>query len=169
MTEAADRSDVIACLIEQLASSDGVIREKSRSQLVQLGGPDVTRALVLTLLDPDSHVRWEAAKALQAIADPVTAPALMHALEDENGDVRWVAAEALISIGKVGLQTVLSGLITRAGSLAFRESARHVLREMKDYSHEVSGVLHALDHSEPGVTAPPAAHEALVALRNRRE
>jgi 6-phosphogluconolactonase len=151
-------------LIEQLAGTDAVTRERSRNQLVQRKTPDVIRALLQAVIDPRTHVRWEAAKALQAIADPVAASALMHAMEDENADVRWVAAEGLIALKEVGLRTVLSGLITRAGSIEFRESAHHVLHESNGFAGVVAPVMKALGQSEPEVAAPVAAYQALVAL-----
>lgn len=114
------------------------------------------------------HVRREAAKALTAIADPVAAPALMNALDDDDGDVRWVASKALIALGMDGLPTVLDGLIKRATSVAFRRAAHHVLHELRDLTTAVARVLCALENSEPAVSTPPAAYEALVALSNSR-
>lgn len=164
MNERTSELNQICRWVERFADNDGVVREKSRHELVRLGGPDVTRAVVTALIDPRTHVRWEAAKALEAIADPVSAPALMHALEDEDEDVRWVAAEGLIRLNKVGLLTVLSGLMKRARSTAFCTSAHHVLHEMNVYADLVAPVLRALEQSEPGVTVPPAAYHALVVL-----
>lgn len=159
-----NRETVITRLTRQLADENAVVREQSRNELIQLGGHDVTRALVTALIDPRTQVRWEAAKALQVIADPVAAPALMHVLDDEDADVRWVAAEALIALGQIGLLTVLSGLMKRAGSIAFCKSAHNVLHEMNTYGDSVAEVLKSLEHSEPAVTAPPAAYKALIAL-----
>ena len=164
MNEKTDVLSHVSQLIGKLADGDAVVREKSREQLIQLGGHDVTRAVVMALIDPRTHVRWEAAKTLQAIADPVAATALMHALDDDDKDVRWVAAEGLIALDKVGVMAVLSGLIKRAESIAYCKSAHHVLHEMKAYAGTVAPVLEALEQSEPAVTAPPAAYEALVAL-----
>jgi hypothetical protein len=154
-------------LIEQLADENPVTRQSAREELVRLGGPEVTRALVAELIDPRTHVRWEAAKALNAIADPIAAHGLTHALDDDDRDVRWVAAEGLIVLGKTGLMTVLSGLAKRAQSTAFCRSAHQVLREMRSrgYADVVAPVLGALEGSEPGVGAPPAAYVALVALQ----
>lgn len=164
MNEKMDAAAETSKLVGQLAEPDAVVREKARKQLVELGSPDVTPALLQAVIDPRTHVRWEAAKTLQAIADPVAASSLMHALEDEDADVRWVAAEGLIALKKVGLRTVLSGLITRAGSIEFRRSAHHVLHESKAFAGIVAPVLKALGQSEPAVAAPLAAYDALVAL-----
>jgi HEAT repeat protein len=151
-------------LVAQLADDDASKRMESREQLVHLRSHEVARELVGAMIDPRTHVRWEAAKALQAIADPVSAPALMHALEDENEDVRWVAAEALISLGKVGLLTVLSGLTKRAGSVAFCRSAHHVLSESMTYTHVIAPVRAALEDLDRAISAPFAAIEALITL-----
>jgi hypothetical protein len=158
----------LGALIEQLADENPVARQRAREELVRLDGHEVTRALVAELIDPRAHVRWEAAKTLAVIADPIAAHGLTHALDDEDRDVRWVAAEGLIVLGKTGLMTVLSGLTKRAQSTAFCQSAHHVLREMgsRGYADVVAPVLGALEGSEPGVGAPPAAYCALVALKH---
>jgi len=168
MTTKGGATDRVARLVRRLASKDPATRKEARNKLVNSGGPDITRALVLALSDLHPHVRWEAAKALTAIADPVAAPALMNVLDDDNGDVRWVAAEALIALGMDGLPTVLNGLAKRAKSVNFCRAAHHVLHELRDLTTAVAPVLSALDNSEPAVSAPPAAYEALVALSNSR-
>ncbi len=138
MTERIEPSDQIAQWVNQLAADDPVVREKSRKQLVQLGGHDVTRALVQALIDPRMHIRWEAAKALHVIADPVTATALMHALDDDDEKVRWAAAQGLIALKQVGLLAVLSGLLKRAGSMEFCKAAHHVLHAQKSCADVVA-------------------------------
>ena len=109
-SENAEAQERLLELIVALASSDPVLRERSREALVAAGTYDVTRALVGELTDPRQHVRWEAAKALAAIADPIAAPALVHALDDDDDEVRWIAAEALVAMGQDGLLNVLNGL-----------------------------------------------------------
>ncbi len=168
MTENKSATETIFDLIEELSSKDPVVRGRSRQKLVEIGGHQVTRALVRELIDPRKHVRWEAAKALTAIADPVAAPGLMHALDDKDVDVRWVAGEGLIALGGIGLMTVLSGLTKRAESLDSYKGAHHVLHDLrpKGYAQIVEPVLQALETSEPEITTPLAAYEALVALKN---
>ena len=162
-----DKTQTLATLVESLASEDPVVRQKARDRLVEIGGHEVTRALVRELVDPRQHVRWEAAKALTAIADPVAAPGLMHALDDEDPDVRWVAGEGLIALGKDGLMTALNGLTKRAMSLDYCKSAHHVLHGLKGqgFAEFIAPVLNALESSEPEVSAPAAAYDALVALK----
>jgi HEAT repeat protein len=154
-------------LVNDLANKDPVVRQRARESLVTLRTNEVTAALVAELTDPREHVRWEAAKALSALKDPVSAPALVNALEDENGDVRWLAAEGLISLGKTGLMAVLSGLEKRAGSTTFCQNAHHVLHgcSREGNAKTIAPVLVALSESEPGVSAPPAAYAALLALK----
>jgi HEAT repeat protein len=154
-------------LVGLLAHKDPAVRLKARSELVHHADHNVTRALVAELIDPLPHVRWEAAKSLAEIADPVAAHGLMHALDDDDKDVRWVAAEGLIALGNAGLVTVLSGLTRRARSIAFCRSAHHVLHELRNERNNavIDPVLAALDTSEPEVTAPPEAFQALLALK----
>lgn len=154
-------------LIGQLSHRDAAMRLAARSELVKHADERVTRGLVAELIDPQPQVRWEAAKSLAQIADPASAYGLMHALDDEDNDVRWVAAEGLISLGTIGLVTVLSGLTRRARSFGFCRGAHHVLHELRrgENAATVNGVLAALESSEPEVTAPPAAFEALLALK----
>ncbi|HQX52961.1 MAG TPA: HEAT repeat domain-containing protein [Planctomycetaceae bacterium] len=163
------QTNQIRQLVHQLADDDASVRQKSREQLTLLRSLEVTRELVVALIDPRAHVRWEAAKALQAMADPVSAPALMHAMDDENEDVRWVAAEGLIALGRIGLLTVLSGLMKRAGSVAYCSAAHHVLHECKTDVDVVAPVKVALEQLDRAITAPLAAFEALVALHHAPE
>ncbi len=170
MPEKTPETTSVSELIDHLASSNPVLRQTSRRQLVEIGSPEVTRALIHELTHPDDHVRWEAAKALATLADPVAAHALMHAMEDDNSDVRWVAAEALIALGEDGLITVLSGLTRRARSFDYCKSAHHVVHHMRQrgYDEVLAPVIEALDTLEPGVAAPPAAFNALTIIRKSR-
>lgn len=156
--------DEIKRLTEQLGDEDAVVRQQSRHDLIDLGGHDVTRAMIPALIDTRTQVRWEAAKTLLAIADTVAAPALMNALDDEDVDVRWIAAEALVALGHIGLLTVLNGLTKRASSVAYCQSAHHVLHETKAYGDLIAPVLETLEQSDAAIKAPPAAYKALVAL-----
>jgi HEAT repeat protein len=82
-------------LMDMLANKDGVIRQKARDELVDLGEPAVSfliQALQNSKLD---QVRWEAAKALGSINDARSILPLVKALEDSYSDVAWVAADSL--------------------------------------------------------------------------
>lgn len=160
------KDNEVAELVAALASHDPIARQVARDSLVTLGSNEVTAALVAELSDPREHVRWEAAKALSALADPMSAPALVRALEDDSEDVRWLAAEGLIALGRKGVMAVLSALSTRAGSVSACESARQVLRAFPQgrIADTIAPVLAALSESEPGVSVPPAAYAALLAI-----
>ena len=161
-------SSEIQSQIATLQSSDPVAREVARHALVRIGTFEVTTALVGELLDPRDQVRWEAAKALAELKDPVTAPALLEALDDDHSDVRWVASEGLIALGRPGLLAVLHGLTKKARSVGFCQAAHHVLHEFVRNGYEaanISPALTALEQAEPAVAAPPAAYQALMALK----
>ena len=87
-----DAKATISSLIAELASKDGVVRVKSRSQLVTYGARAVS-PLIKTLSNENDWVRWEAAKALSQIGNPAPIQALLRSLEDKMFDVRWLAAE----------------------------------------------------------------------------
>lgn len=151
-------------LVVLLGDASAINRELARNKLIEIGDHNVTDALAAALLNPCPSIRLEAAKALREIRDPSTAVALAHALDDEESDIRWVAGEALIGLGMIGLQAVLSDLTKRAGSVAYCKSAHHVLNNLKHLSDLVRPVIKSLECSQPGVTAPPAAYLALIAL-----
>ena len=151
-------------LISQLGDPSAVVRETARKQLINRQGDGVVHALVAALSDPRKQVRWGAAKALQKIADPKAADALVQALTDEDDNVRWVASEALIALNDNGAKAVLSGLIQRAGYVAFRKSAHHILAALRYTSILVVPVLQTLERSDSALSTPVAAYQAILAL-----
>lgn len=154
----------IASTIEQLASEDGMAREKARQALVATSGKEVLTTLVGRLDDRRHQVRWEATKALSEIGDVATANALVHAMHDSNSDVAWVAAEGIARMGEPGLLAVLSGLIRSSRSGEFHRVAHHALKEfrrMGAYREVVDLVMKALDGVEPQLSAPVATYQAL--------
>ncbi|TWU35228.1 hypothetical protein Q31b_53240 [Novipirellula aureliae] len=156
--------------IKELASKDGVVRERARKALVATKGHEVVHALIGELVDPQRQVRWEAAKTLSEIADPVAAIPLVHAMHDGESDVAWVAAEGVARMGMPGLMAVLSGLTRASFSLEYCKAAHHSLKRMKKSGkqvEEIDKVLAALEGAEPKLTAPIAAHHALQAIRAR--
>jgi len=164
MNTTITNSENYSQLISQLGDSSAVVRETSRKQLVHRGGDPVLQALITVLRDPRKQVRWEAAKALQEIADPKAADALVQALTDEDFDVRWVASEALIALNHNGAKAVLSGLIHRAGFVAYRKSAHHILAALKYTSVLLVPVLKTLERSDSALSTPVAAYQAMLAL-----
>ncbi|MEZ6121942.1 MAG: HEAT repeat domain-containing protein [Planctomycetaceae bacterium] len=149
----------------QLESREAIVRIRARDQLVKDGSPEVVRMLISALYHRSAHLRWEAAKALADIGDPAASAAFLHAIDDDNCDVRWVACEGLVALGETGLVAVLFGLMRRAISPSFCRSAHHVLSELRcDAPDIINPVLAALNGSQPAVTAPVAAFEALRTL-----
>ncbi|KAA5543034.1 HEAT repeat domain-containing protein [Roseiconus nitratireducens] len=154
--------------LQQLASDDGVVREKARKSLVATHSPEVIRALISELVDPRKQVRWEAAKALSEIGDPVAALGLVHAMDDDSKEVAWIAAEGVAAMGTAGLTAVLSGLTRSSRCPEFHKVAHHALKEFhkRGTNREiVETVMQALEGVEPRLTAPVVAYEALSKLR----
>jgi HEAT repeat protein len=104
-TVAKKKQDINA-LMKDLSGKDGIIRNKARIALVEIGGPAV-EPLVNALTDRSQTVRWESAKALGQIMDPRSIDALVNALQDRLFDVRWLAAEGLIAIGSKSVKPLL--------------------------------------------------------------
>lgn len=152
-------------LINNLSSSDEILRIHSRESLVKIGKPAVPQ-LVGALMRGNHWLRWEAAKTLGEIGDPTAAPALVEALKDEQFDVQWLAAAGLIKMKKGGIEPLLHALMTEIDIPRIREGAHHVLRELikgelKEY---LTPVLSALEGVEPTIQAPwvaKTAHEKL--------
>lgn len=113
-----------------LASADPHLREAARKDLIE-AGPDSVPALVGALSDPATHVRWEAANALAEIAHPSASEGLVHAMEDPDRAVRWLACEAMVKIGRPGLPALVESLGRRANYPLLRESARHVIHDLR--------------------------------------
>lgn len=150
-------------LLRDFESPDGLVRQRSRRILVNIGRPVVPK-LIEVLYHPNQEVRWEAAKALAVIADPRAAKDLVKLLEDESISVRWAATEALVAIGRPSLVPLLTALTTHFNSVWLREGAHHVLHELhnkKQLTNEEIKVFKALEHVAPEMEVPWAAEKAL--------
>jgi len=156
---------VIASLMRDLASRDGVVRQRAREKLVGIGKPAVP-ALTERLWATGSQLRWEAGKALIEIADGRAARALVACLEDKDAGTRWVAAEALIALKRNALVPLLEALIDQSDSVWIREGAHHVLHELAEgeLREILCPVLAALEGPAPDTVAPVFAAEALEEL-----
>ena len=152
--------------ISDLAKEDGMVHQRARLALVEIGEQAVPY-LAEALKDPRSPVRWEAAKALAEIASLAAAPALVDALEDRDGGVRWLAGEALLAMGREGLMPLFQALTQRSDSPLLREGAHHVLFYMLhgELDAFAAPVLEALDSAAPQEAAMGAAQAALNELR----
>jgi len=154
--------------IQELRSSDGIVRERARTKLASIGKPAVPRLVVL-LSDRNPQLRWEACKTLGTIPDADAARPLAMALSDESEAVRWVASEALIAHHRDALEPILQILEARFESPYVREAAYHVLRELERQnllSKEEVVLLKLLHFPEPKISIAMAAHEALRVIRS---
>jgi HEAT repeat protein len=160
-------SSEIAALIADLDRPDGLVRQRARLALVDIGAPAVP-ALISRLSAANVHTRWEAAKALCDIGAPEAAPALVGRLDDRDPGIRWLAAEALIVLGPAALPALLAGLASGSGSEWLRSGAHHVLTVLRGQDEDglLAGVLAALEGVQPTLTVPPAAKAALTQLQH---
>jgi hypothetical protein len=168
----------IADLIARLADGNGLVRQRARFMLVNLGQESIP-ALLEALKSPSVNTRLEAVKALSELPDPQTLSALTDRLMDEDIGVRWTAAESLISQGRASLRPLLENFIHNFNSPWLREGFHHVLHVFKDRDllkkEELTlyTILNKQDFSgfEMGWTgeAAWAAEEALEALNRKDE
>jgi len=120
-------------LMKMLESKDGLVRQKARIALVEMGDPAViplSEALKHSKLD---HTRWGAAKALGEIVAVRSIPALVHALDDTDADVAWLAGVALKKFEKAAWRILLQKLIeSGVDSVRLRNGSRHVFSGQKE-------------------------------------
>jgi HEAT repeat protein len=158
-------------LISRLESPDGFKRQEARDSLVRIGKPAVP-ALAKALSQSTYWGRWEIAMALSDIGEPSSAAALVEALEDENSGVRWLSAAGLIKIGRAALGPLMQVLAQRADSIWLRESAHHILHDLRDKKllrERELEVYHALRAPAPDLEVPWIAEAALKELTGDTE
>jgi HEAT repeat protein len=161
----ASGEERIQSLIAQLGDQEGLVRERARRALAEMGYAAAS-ALVALMSSSDDQVRREAVSALTEIRDPAAMPALINALDDEDQSVRWLAAEALIALRSAALEPLLRALVKRPETPWLLEGAHHILHAL-DYEpfHDVvSPVIKTLEDGAPDFGAPGAAEQALDAL-----
>jgi HEAT repeat protein len=155
-------------LMDGLASSDGMARQKARQSLVDLGNPAVP-PLIQALQDSKSHqLRWEAAKALGAIGDARSVPLLVKALGDEDADVAWLAAEALKKFGKSAWPLLLHALMEDgSNAVILRQRAHNVFRNQheKEFDDLLTPLRKSLEHGVNREAATVAANEILKRMK----
>jgi HEAT repeat protein len=155
----------ISSLIAAFQSSNGRMRQAAREQLCEIGEPAVP-ALIEALSSPEDQVRWEAAKSLAHIPDPRAADALVETLKD-SFSIRWLASEALISIGLPALEPLVRGLLANPDAPRLRESAHHVLTELKrahPTNPYITAMLGALSGQAQTETVPWVARDILMKM-----
>jgi HEAT repeat protein len=155
-------------LMDELASSDGMSRQKARESLVDLGKPAVP-SLIQALQDSKSHqLRWEAAKALGAIGDAQSVPLLVKVLGDEDADVAWLAAEALKKFGKSAWPPLLHALMEDgSNAVILRQRAHNVFRNQreKEFDDLLTPLRKSLEHGVNREAATVAANEILKRMK----
>ena len=162
-------SGVIASLIADLASEDGITRVRARRSLAEIGHAAVG-PLVAALDSKQDWFRWEAAKTLSQIGDPSVTQVLIQALSNKKFEIRWLAAEGLIRIGDTIIRPLLKELVEHADSLYVREGAHRILHDLPEnrYREILVPVLHALEDVEPSLEVSIAAEAALDAVSKQR-
>jgi HEAT repeat protein len=151
-------------LLEMLQAKDGLVRQKGRVALTELGESAVPGLCRILLNSPSKDARWGAAKALGEIRSPEAAPALLDALEDRNADVAWLAAAALNRLGREAWKPVLQRLVERGvDSVAVRDGVHHVLKgqTFDRYADLFRTVVSSLEFGELDEAGSLAATEIL--------
>lgn len=151
-------------LLDQLASNDGMIRQRARKSIVAVGRPAVSSLVQKLQNSKMDQVRWEAAKALGEIRDIRSIAPLVRALEDSNHDVSWLAAEALKRFGKTAWRPLLRALIKNgADSVLLRQGAHHILSNQKEdgFNDLLKILMEALKSGAVSESTPVAAYEIL--------
>jgi len=158
-------------LMKMLESKDGLVRQKARIALVEMGDPAViplSEALQHSKLD---HARWGAAKALGEIVDVRSIPALVNALDDTDADVAWLAGLALKKFEKAAWRPLLQKLIeSGVDSVRLRNGARHVFSGQKaeGFNDLLEGLMAALEDSALPEEGGIAAGELMKRMRSNR-
>lgn len=147
--------DIIEQNMPKLMDKNGLVRQKARKKLVDIGVPAVDY-LAEFETHPKGIARWEAVKALSQIHDPITAPLLLNALEDSNEDVRWLAAEGLAALNEEGLNALLAALISRKRTIYLLEGAHHILTRLRSKIEKpiINELLQILDHPDAELKLP---------------
>lgn len=130
-------------------------------------GPAALPGLIEASRSEDEWVRQHAAHALGKIHDPRAIPPLVDLLDDSVPAVRWAAVQALQRYGTSALEPVVHSLVTRSVTLGLADAAGHLLRQVKDprLAALLRPLAEHLGESYAPVSVPPAAGEALSALR----
>lgn len=156
-------------LLAMLQHRDGLVRQKGRRALTDLGGAAVPGLCRVLLNSPSKDARWGAAKALGEILDPDSVPALLDALEDRNADVAWLAAVALKGLGREAWKPVLQRLVERGvDSVAVRDGVHHVFvgQKFDRYEELFATVVSSLEFGELDEAGSMAAAEILKRMLN---
>ncbi|MCP5099785.1 MAG: TIR domain-containing protein [Chloroflexi bacterium] len=109
LIEALDKVYPVRIYLQDLKSSDDVVRENAAERLGELGDLSAVEALIQVLTDPDSDVRYIATRSLGKLRSESALRPLFRLLEkDEDPDVQAVAA---ISLGELQISTAIAPLM----------------------------------------------------------
>ena len=159
-----EKESGIEAMLAKLQHRDGLVRQKGRLELTELGEAAVPGLCRVLLNAPSKDARWGAAKALGEIGSPESVPALLDALEDRNSDVAWLAASALNRLGRVAWKPVLQRLVERGvESVTVREGVRRTLaaQTFERYADLFRTVIDSLEFGELDEAGSIAAAEIL--------
>ena len=120
----------IEALINDLGSKDGIVRQKARNALVQIGLPAMESLTVAFETKKNIYAHWEAAKAISTIGGPEAVRPLLHALADDDFSIRWIATEGLIAVGSIALESLAKVLVSEENPPFFYESSHHFIHDL---------------------------------------
>lgn len=155
-------------LMTQLESKDGLLRQKARLSLVELGDSAVIPLSETLQHSKIVHARWGAAKALGEIVDDRSIPALVNALDDKDADVAWLAGLALKKFKKAAWMQLLQKLIeSGVDSVRLRNGTRHVFSTQKEegFNDLLEELMTALEDSALPEAGPLVATEIVRRMR----
>lgn len=156
-------------LMKMLESKDGLVRQKARIALVEMGDPAVIPLSEALMHSKLNHTRWGAAKALGEIVDTRSLPALVNALDDTDADVAWLAGVALKRFEKGAWRLLLQKLIeSGVDSVRLRNGARHVFsgQKVEGFNDLLEELMAALEDSALPEEGGIAAGEILKRMRS---
>lgn len=156
-------------LMKMMESKDGLIRQKARLSLAEIGAPAVMPLSEVLLHSTLDQTRWAAAKALGEIVDVRSIPALVGALDDTNTDVAWLAGLALQKFEKDAWRLLLKELIVNGvDSVRLRNGVRHVFSGQKGegFNDLLEELMTALEDTALPEAGPIVATEMLKRIRS---
>jgi len=138
------RREVIAALIDCLASADKTVQRSAASALAGLAAnePRVAASLREAVESHEPRVRWAAVYTLGLMRGALelkVLPALIEALDNADGDVRWAASELVVRLGQDYPREVRRELLALAagGDPNGCKMALYCLRDLKFADDEV--------------------------------
>jgi hypothetical protein len=138
---------MITALVNDLGSKDGIVRQKARNALVQIGLPAMESLTVAFETKKNAYAHWEAAKAISTIGGPEAVRPLLHALADEDFSIRWIATEGLVAVGGIALESLAKFLVSEETPPFFYESSHHFIHDLiskKTIDEEMAAQLEPL-------------------------